>query len=132
MTISSVMQKTKIHGCPNCFRVEKKQRPAIPIQTMIREAIGLPVISLRGISMELGNIQVTGPTGKSFDPVEVAIGGKFQKFQELDKDGRIWWGDDRGNMPRLKRFLTEVKDGVVPQTLLLHTLVGNTQEAKKE
>ena len=34
-------------------------------------------------------------------------------------------------MPRLKRFLSEVKDGV-PQTLLLHTTVGNTQEAKKE
>ena len=35
-------------------------------------------------------------------------------------------------MPRLKRFLSDVKDGVVPQTLLMHTLVGNTQEAKKE
>ena len=35
-------------------------------------------------------------------------------------------------MPRLKRFLSDVKQGVVPQTLWLHTDVGNTQEAKKE
>jgi site-specific DNA-methyltransferase (adenine-specific)/adenine-specific DNA-methyltransferase len=35
-------------------------------------------------------------------------------------------------MPRLKRFLSEVKDGVVPQTLWLHKDAGHTQEAKKE
>ena len=35
-------------------------------------------------------------------------------------------------MPRLKRFLADVKEGVVPQTLWLHKEVGNTQEAKKE
>lgn len=35
-------------------------------------------------------------------------------------------------MPRLKRFLSEVKQGIVPQTLWKHEEVGNTQEAKKE
>ena len=35
-------------------------------------------------------------------------------------------------MPRLKRFLSEVQGGKVPQTLWFHTEVGNTQEAKKE
>lgn len=54
------------------------------------------------------------------------------KFQELDADGRIWWGPKGNNMPRLKRFLSEVKDGVTPQTLWLHKDVGHTQEAKKE
>ncbi len=50
----------------------------------------------------------------------------------LDSDNRVWWGIDGNNMPRLKRFLSEVQDGVVPQTIWLHTEVGNTQEAKKE
>ncbi len=54
------------------------------------------------------------------------------KLQELDKDGRIWWGDDGRNVPRLKRFLSEVMDGIVPQTIWLHEEVGNTQDAKKE
>lgn len=35
-------------------------------------------------------------------------------------------------MPRLKRYLTDVKDGIVPQTMWFHKDVGHTQEAKKE
>ena len=35
-------------------------------------------------------------------------------------------------MPRLKRFLSEVKSGRVPQTLWTYGDVGHTQEAKKE
>lgn len=41
-------------------------------------------------------------------------------------------GADGGNMPRLKRFLSEVKSGRVPQTLWTYGDVGHTQEAKKE
>jgi site-specific DNA-methyltransferase (adenine-specific)/adenine-specific DNA-methyltransferase len=54
------------------------------------------------------------------------------KFEELDRDGRIYWGAKGDNMPRLKRFLTDVKAGVTPQTLWMHSDVGHTQEAKKE
>lgn len=55
-----------------------------------------------------------------------------EKFKELDLDKRIWWGVDGNNMPRLKRFLSDVQQGVVPQTIWLHSEVGHTQEAKKE
>jgi adenine-specific DNA-methyltransferase len=55
-----------------------------------------------------------------------------EKFAELDRDGRIWWGSNGNNMPRFKRFLSEVKEGVTPQTLWMHSEVGHTQEAKKE
>ena len=55
-----------------------------------------------------------------------------EKFLELDRDRRIYWGLKGDNMPRLKRFLNDVKDGVTPQTLWLHSEVGHTQEAKKE
>jgi adenine-specific DNA-methyltransferase len=80
-----------------------------------------------------GQYEVTGPTGKTFTPVR----GRYwlvnqEKFVSLNADGRIWWGSEGGNMPRIKKFLSEVKEGVIPQTLLLHTAVGNTQEAKKE
>jgi adenine-specific DNA-methyltransferase len=54
------------------------------------------------------------------------------KFSEMDADNRIWWGAEGNNIPRIKRFLTEVKQGVVPQTLWMNSEVGNTQEAKKE
>ena len=55
-----------------------------------------------------------------------------EKFAEMDADNRIWWGADGNNTPRIKRFLSEVKSGVVPQTLWMNSDVGNTQEAKKE
>jgi DNA modification methylase len=55
-----------------------------------------------------------------------------EKLEELEDDNRIWWGEDGDNVPRLKRFLSEVKDGVVPQTLWTYDEVGHTQESKKE
>ncbi|KIP86722.1 DNA methylase [Stenotrophomonas maltophilia] len=54
------------------------------------------------------------------------------KFDEMDRDARIWWGALGNNAPRIKRFLSEVKQGVVPQTIWMNSDVGNTQEAKKE
>jgi adenine-specific DNA-methyltransferase len=55
-----------------------------------------------------------------------------EKFLELDRDNRIYWGAKGDNMPRLKRYLSDVKEGVTPQTLWLHSEVGHTQDAKKE
>jgi adenine-specific DNA-methyltransferase len=55
-----------------------------------------------------------------------------QKLKALDADKRIWWGKDGNNVPSLKRFLSEVKQGVVPQTLWKYEEVGHTQDSKKE
>ncbi len=54
------------------------------------------------------------------------------KFWELDRDDRIWWGKDGNSVPAPKIFLSEVKQGRVPQTLWHYKDVGHTQEAKKE
>ncbi len=81
----------------------------------------------------LGTYEVTSPSGKKFTP---SMGRYFvvpqERFRELDEDGRIWWGRQRDSMPRLKRFLSDVREGVVPRTLWRQTDVGHTQEAKKE
>ena len=53
-------------------------------------------------------------------------------FLEFDADRRIWWGEDGNNVPRVKRFLSEVKQGIVPRTLWVHEDAGHTQEAKQE
>ncbi|MGA3326462.1 MAG: site-specific DNA-methyltransferase [Terriglobia bacterium] len=55
-----------------------------------------------------------------------------EKFMGMDADKRIWWGIKGDSIPQIKRFLTEVKQGVVPQTLWTYQEVGHTQEAKKE
>lgn len=81
-----------------------------------------------------GTYSVIGPKG------QVIAGpppGRYwtisqEKFKELDEDKRIWWGHSGRNAPRLKRFLSEVKQGVVPQTLWSYAEVGHTQDAKKQ
>ncbi len=55
-----------------------------------------------------------------------------EKFNELVQDNRIWWGEDGNSVPSIKRFLSEVKQGKVPQTLWKYEDVGHTQEAKQE
>ena len=54
------------------------------------------------------------------------------KFKEMVADNRIWWGSEGSAIPQIKRFISEVKDGVVPQTLWFYREVGHTQEAKQE
>lgn len=50
----------------------------------------------------------------------------------LIAENRIWFGEDGGNTPRLKRFLSEVKSGLTPLTIWLHSEVGHNQEARQE
>lgn len=57
---------------------------------------------------------------------------KKSKLLEYDADKRVWWGEDGNNVPSIKTFLSEVRDGVVPQTLWFYKDVGHTQDAKKE
>jgi adenine-specific DNA-methyltransferase len=81
-----------------------------------------------------GTYSITTPSGRRIDGPP---SGRYwvyseEKFRELDKDGRIWWGVDGNNQPGVKRFLSEVGQGRVPQTLWTYEEVGHTQEAKKE
>lgn len=54
------------------------------------------------------------------------------KYEEYLSDNRIWFGDSGNNIPSIKKFITEVSDGLVPQTIWLYKEVGHNQDAKKE
>ena len=60
---------------------------------------------------------------------------KYSKDQylALEKDNRLYWGKN-GNLsyPRLKRFLCELDDGVVPVSLWSYKETGTLDEANKE
>lgn len=50
----------------------------------------------------------------------------------LIEDNRVWFGEDGNNVPAIKRFLSEVKQGVSCQTIWKYDEVGHNQEGKKE
>lgn len=81
-----------------------------------------------------GRYSITSPSGRVIDGPP---GGNYwrvaeERFWELHEDNRIWWGKDGTAIPQIKRFLSEVKQGVVPQTFWSYEEVGHTQDAKKE
>ena len=90
-------------------------------------------ISARNYYSE-GVYPVTCPSGRVVEGPPPGTYWRFskEKFREVNRDGRIWWGKDGNGTPRLKRFLSEVKQGRVPQTLWPYSEVGHTQDAKKE
>ncbi len=81
-----------------------------------------------------GTYPVTTPKGRiiSGPPKGMYWRVSKEKMADLDREGRIWWGSGGNNVPRLKRYLSEVRTGIVPQTIWFNQDVGNTQEAKKE
>ena len=55
-----------------------------------------------------------------------------EKLRQLDADNRVWWGKGGNNRPGVKRFLSEIREGVVPQTLWKWESVGSTRHSKQE
>lgn len=55
-----------------------------------------------------------------------------ERLAEFISDNRIWFWKDWSNTPRIKRFLSEVKDWVVAMTNWNYQDVGHNQDAKKE
>lgn len=51
------------------------------------------------------------------------------RYEEFVADNRIWFGEEGNNVPRIKRFLSEVKNSVTPFTIWKYTEVGHSQEA---
>ena len=80
-----------------------------------------------------GTYSITTPSGRHIEgpPRGTYWRVKEEKFKKLDAEGRIWWGEAGNNQPRLKRYLSDVKEGRVPQTIWFYDEVGHTQDAKK-
>ncbi|HRG74203.1 MAG TPA: site-specific DNA-methyltransferase [Leptospiraceae bacterium] len=76
---------------------------------------------------------ITLPSGRIVEPPKGTCWRVTkEKFEELVKDNRIWFGADGNNVPRIKRFLSDVKQGITSMTIWNHEDVGHTQEAKQE
>ena len=86
-----------------------------------------------GPAIEKQIYPIIGPTGKTFYPPS-GYCWRFTKerFEELRKDNRIWFGPEGSGAPTPKLFLSEVQNGVTPMTLWTFDEVGHSQEATRE
>ena len=91
-----------------------------------------------------GPCHVKTPNEKDIYPIMTPKGRKImppsgtswrfskKKMEQLLKENRIHFGEGGDNVPRYKRFLTDVQDGIVPVTIWLNDDVGHNQNAKIE
>ena len=80
-----------------------------------------------------GLYEITTPNGRSVRPPSGTY-WRYSKetFDRMNGENRIWWGKDGQATPAVKRFLSEVKEGVTPTTIWLHDEAGHNAEAKNE
>jgi adenine-specific DNA-methyltransferase len=56
----------------------------------------------------------------------------IETLKKADEEGTIWFGSNGTAVPRLKKYLLEMKEGVIPKTIWLYDEVGSNDEARSE
>ena len=77
---------------------------------------------------------ITAPSGRIIEPPAGRCWRLSKKaFLERLQDNRIWFGPDGNGVPRIKRFLTDLKhDGMAPTSIMFFKDVGHSQEGAQE
>ena len=77
--------------------------------------------------------EITVPSGRKILPPSGYCWRLDERtFQQYRRDNRIWFGERGDNVPRIKRFLSDVKQGITPMTIWKYTEVGHSQDAAQK
>ena len=87
-------------------------------------AIGETKSSIFDIVTPSGRV-VSPPAGKRWIVAK-------ETYETLRADNRLWFGKDGNSIPSIKRFLSEVQDGLKQTTILTYQEVGHSDAANKE
>ena len=87
-----------------------------------------------GPAIEENIYTITTPSGRNVEPPAGRSWSLSRKaFRERLQDNRIWFGPDGDGVPRIKRFLCELrKTGITPMTIWKHTEVDHSQGATQK
>ena len=90
-------------------------------------------ISVKTYSVDC-DYPITTPSGRIVEPPAGRCWSlSANAFAERLQDNRIWFGADGDGVPRIKRFLSELKyEGMAPTSILFYKEVGHSQEGAKE
>jgi len=122
-------QKFELNKLP---RTEKQNKDYVNIDNDPRGAwkAGNPSV---GPAVPKNIYEVTLPSGRKVLPPQGRSWLYSEaRLAELIADNRIYFGKDGGSVWAPKMFLSEVRDGVVAQTLWTYQEVGHNQDAKRE
>lgn len=76
---------------------------------------------------------ITTPGGRVVNPAHGSCWRvSKERFAEMVADNRVYFGEDGNNVPRQKRFLSEIQDGMTPTTIWKFKEVGHNQEGRQE
>ena len=77
---------------------------------------------------------ITTPSGRNVEPPAGRSWSLSRRaFRERLQDNRIWFGPDGNGVPRIKRFLNELrKTGITPMTIWKYTEVDHSQGATQK
>ena len=77
---------------------------------------------------------ITTPSGRVIEPPAGRCWSLSKNaFLERLQDNRIWFGPDGNGVPRIKRFLTDLKhSGMAPTSIMFFKDVGHSQEGAQE
>lgn len=77
---------------------------------------------------------ITTPSGRVIEPPAGRCWSLSKNaFLERLQDNRIWFGPDGNGVPRIKRFLSDLKhDGMAPTSIMFFKDVGHSQEGAQE
>lgn len=76
---------------------------------------------------------ITLPSGRIVTPKQ----GRFwafskETFEQALREGRVYFGKDGDSLPVIKRYISEVREGVAPKTWWTAEEVGTNQSAKRD
>lgn len=82
---------------------------------------------------ENARFEITLPSGKIVQPPK----GNFWRFspanfKQARSENRVWFGRKGNSLPIIKRYITEVQDGIVPRTWWTAEEAGSNQSAKRD
>lgn len=77
--------------------------------------------------------EVVSPSGIAFLPPKGRQWApSYDTYKKMVEENRIWFGKDGNSAPKVKQFLNEIQDGIVPISIWLQDEVGSSSSAFKE
>lgn len=121
----------------------KTKRHLLPVSDELRRRYSNPDNDPRGPWQSVSaNVQdghavpsqfytIIAPNGKKHNPPagRCWVYNKDRMEKEI-KANNIWFGSDGNGVPRIKKFLKDSKNGLVPETLWLSNFAGTNKDAK--